>query len=601
MSAAPLTRHLALCATILVLAGVMRGVWLTADPPTITTVGVVWHDEGAWTHNARNQALWGVWRTDEWNPMFIAPVFTALETAAFETFGVGTWQARTVPVASGLIAILALMWGLSAVAGRRAALLGGLLLATSYTFVMWNRAALMESTMTMFIVVGWAAYARASARPLWGVVTGLAVVLAFFTKAAAAFLAGAIVLELAIAWWLARKRDQGLIAPLPHCPIASFPHCPIVMGLLVTSLLALAFFVIPYWTEFQFYNWAMTVERKPEYTVRALMDRATWLPLTHGVFTRMWLVVLAGAAAAVSIVARWRVAHPAERLAVLWLFVGLVELVVHDSGNERRYVMFVPALVALASMAFGAAEATPYVGPVLRAAEATPHVRPLRPGGDLVTRVMVALAVAVLAYLVVGSGLRLVWLDDVLAGNYRLIVRVSGALAAGLALIAWWRWQAWAGFLAAVRVPLWAGVAMVVITCGTDLTLYGQWAAGRTQLNYEASRALADLLPPETVVHGKLANGLALENRIVPIFVGRGFGNYADRLERDDARYILTYTTANGRPDLGYEGRVILDVLRHYPNQRIIAEFAVDETPGPDRAALIAKFPDGPEPRARYQ
>ncbi|MCR4376460.1 MAG: hypothetical protein NUW22_16590, partial [Acidobacteria bacterium] len=104
-----------------------------------------------------------------------------------------------------------------------------------------------------------------------------------------------------------------------------------------------------------------------------------------------------------------------------------------------------------------------------------------------------------------------------------------------------------------------------------------------------------------TVVHGKLANGLALENRIAPIFVGRGFGNYADRLERDDARYILTYTTANGRPDLGYEGRVILDVLRHYPNQRVIAEFAVDETPGSDRAALIAKFPDGPEPRARYQ
>lgn len=571
MSAAPLTRHLALCAAILVLAGVMRSVWLTADPPTITTVGVVWHDEGAWTHNARNQALWGVWRTDEWNPMFIAPVFTALETGAFETFGVGTWQARTVPVASGLIAILALMWGLSAVAGRRAALLGGLLLATSYTFVMWNRAALMESTMTMFIVVGWAAYARASARPVWGVVAGVAVVLAFFTKAAAAFFAGAIVLELAMAWWLTgglKSRRSSAVAT--------------VAGLVVAGTIALAFFVIPYWTEFQFYNWAMTVERKPEYTLRALLDRATWLPLTHGVFTRMWLVVLAGAAASVGIVARWRAAHPAERLAVLWLLVGLVELIVHDSGNERRYVMFVPALVALASMVFGAAER-------------------ISPAGRRADRWIVAAVVAVLAYLVIGSGLRLVWLDDVLAGNYRLTVRVSGALAAGLAVIAWWRWRAWAGFLAGARVPIWAGLVAVVITCGTDLVLYREWAVHRTHLNYEASRALAGLLPPGTVVHGKLANGLALENRIAPIFVGRGFGNYADRLERDDARYILTYTTANGRPDLGYEGRVILDVLRHYPNQRVIAEFAVDETPGPDRAALIAKFPDGPEPRARNQ
>ena len=579
MSASPITRHLALCAAILVLAGAVRGAWLNADPPTYPGVGVVWHDEGAWTHNARNQALWGVWRTDAWNPMFIAPVFTALEAAAFRTFGVGTWQARTVPVASGLVAILALMWGLSAVTDRRAAALGGLLLATNYTFVMWNRAALMESTMTMFIVAGWAAYARSVARPWWGVVAGGAVVLAFFTKAAAAFFVGAIVLELATAWWLGRHARSG------HCPIASLPHCPIVMGLIVTSLLALALFVIPYWTEFQFYNWQMTVTRKPEYTLSAFTRNASWLPLIHSTFTRMWLVVLAAAAAGVGIVARWRTAHPAERLAVLWLLVGLVELVVHDSGNERRYVMFVPALVALASM---------FVGRSFTSAGPRNELIPAN-------RWIVAAVVAVLAYIVVGSALRLVWLGDVLAGDYTRTVRVSAALAAGLAIMAWWRWQAWAGFLAAARVPLWAGVAMAVITCGTDLTLYGQWAARRTQLNYEASRALAGLLPPGTVVHGKLANGLALENRIVPIFVGRGFGNYADRLERDDARYILTYTTANGRPGLGYEGQVILDVLRHYPNQRIIAEFAVDETPGPDRAALIAKFPDGPEPRARNQ
>ena len=31
-----------------------------------------------------------------------------------------------------------------------------------------------------------------------------------------------------------------------------------------------------------------------------------------------------------------------------------------------------------------------------------------------------------------------------------------------------------------------------------------------------------------------LANGLALENRIRPIFIGHGFGNYDDRLRRDE-------------------------------------------------------------------
>ncbi len=93
-------------------AAALRVPWLTSDPPTIAAVGIVWHDEGAWTHNARNRALWGVWRTDDWNPVFIAPVFTALEYVAFREFGVGHSGRRgVVPVVSGLVAIAFLAGG----------------------------------------------------------------------------------------------------------------------------------------------------------------------------------------------------------------------------------------------------------------------------------------------------------------------------------------------------------------------------------------------------------------------------------------------------------------------------------------------------------
>jgi len=198
--------------------------------------------------------------------------------------------------------------------------------------------------------------------------------------------------------------------------------------------------------------------------------------------------------------------------------------------------------------------------------------------------------------------LRLVWLDQIMANNYRLTVRVSAALALTLAALVAWKWRAWASVITDARLPMGAVIAVAIMACGIDLTLFSQWAGERTFLNYEASRALGARLPPRTLVHGKLANGLALENQIAPLFVGKGFGNYADRLERDDARYILTYT----QPELGDEGEVILDVLRHYPGQRIVVEFDVaasekDRTAGSDRAALIDKFPDGPEPRARHQ
>ena len=149
--------RLFLVALLIALAagGALRTLWLTADPPTHATVGIVWHDEGAWVHNARNRVLWGTWRTDNWNPMFIAPVFTGLEYAAFSQFGVGTWQARTVSVAAGLISILFLAAGLAAGSGRRAASFGAVMLATNYVFVMWNRAALMEPQNTALIVVSW--------------------------------------------------------------------------------------------------------------------------------------------------------------------------------------------------------------------------------------------------------------------------------------------------------------------------------------------------------------------------------------------------------------------------------------------------------------
>ncbi len=88
-------------------------------------------------------------------------------------------------------------------------------------------------------------------------------------------------------------------------------------------------------------------------------------------------------------------------------------------------------------------------------------------------------------------------------------------------------------------------------------------------------------------MHGKLANGLSLENEIKPVFVGRGFGNYEDRKRRDDVRYILTYVA----PRVGYEGPVIHDVLDAYPDRTIIMTFDVAETStGHDKAALIDKF-----------
>lgn len=538
----------------------MRALWLRADPPAQSPIGIVWHDEGAWVHNARNRALWGAWRTDNWNPVFIAPVFTALEYGAFSVWGVGTWQARTVPAVSGLAAVVCLVVGLGTLAGRRAALVGGALLSANYVFVMWNRAALMESTMTACMVVAWAAYAMAEKRPWWGFVAGVGAMLAWFTKGSAAFFVAALALE--AVWTLAQGG--------PNKRLALWT----LAGLALAALAGAVLFVLPHWNEYFFYNWQMTVARKPSYGWRDFVDRASWLPIVQGFFIRMWLVLIAAAVSILAVVGRWRTARPAERLLVLWVLIGLAELVVHDAGNERRYVMFVPALIGLAAILVGRD------GPLLPERLAAAGTR---------ARWLVLPLVVLLSYLVIGSAMRPVFFADLIAGDFRTAVRVSAVLAlmsGGFVLVAWPRAV---GRLARLQIPARAVAGALAITIGFDVYQFVAWARHRNELNYRASVEVGRLLAPNTLVHGKLSNGLSLENRIHPVFVGRGFGNYDDRLEREDVRYLLTYTL----PALGYDSQagLIQEILDRYPQRRIIATFEVDETPVDDRAALFDKTP----------
>ena len=548
----------------------VRAVWLRADPPTRAVVGVVWHDEGPWVHNARNRALWGVWRTDNWNPVYLTPVFTALEYTVFRVVGVGTWQARVVPVASGLMAIAFLAAGLSASANRRTALLGGVLLSVNYVFVMWNRAALMESTMTSLIIVSWAAYALADRRSAWGLAAGLAAVLAFFTKASAAFFLAAIAADAVTAIVLARSR--------PHARHGLWT----LAGLAVAAAVIGVLFVIPHWSEYRFYNWQMSVVRKPDYAIRSLVDRASWLPIVHDFFMWMWPMLVAAIIQILRIVLAWRTARPAERLLVLWVVVGLVELIIHDSGNERRYVMFIPAIAALGAMLVAK----------------TGSMAPSTVASTSARRWLLLPLLAYLGYLAAGSLLRGGFLTEIHAGHLHRIVQLSAAAGAMAAVLALVRWESVRPWLETFRVRPLVAAAAVVMTMATDLGHFLAWAHDHTDRNYAASLAVGRLLPAGTLVQGKLANGLALENLIRPVFIGHGFGNYDDRLQRDDVRYILTYVS----PSVGYESQegsgMIQEILDRYPAHHVVAYLPVSETGGPDRAALIEKNP-GSLPSAR--
>ena len=190
---------------MLAVAALLRGLFPAADPPWNPTVGIVWHDEGAWVHNARNRALFGAWSQDAWNPMYIAPVFTGLEYVVVQ----GVRRRRASGAARAGDAADCCRCGCSAlgvarVAGRRAGLIAAALLATNYVYVMWNRAALMEGPMVAFMVGAWYCYVRADdGRRAGAAAASVCAWLAFFTKAAAAFFVAAHRARCAAAWSIA--------------------------------------------------------------------------------------------------------------------------------------------------------------------------------------------------------------------------------------------------------------------------------------------------------------------------------------------------------------------------------------------------------------
>jgi hypothetical protein len=180
---------------------------------------------------------------------------------------------------------------------------------------------------------------------------------------------------------------------------------------------------------------------------------------------------------------------PAERLLVLWVLIGLLELVVHDAGNPRRYVMFIPALVALASIALASGRAWISSSETVKA--------PWR------SRLLFAPLALGLGYLVIGTALQPLLVGDRSAPQpYHVAVSVSSALAVigTLCLLIWW--QPIVSWLSRRSVRPRAAAVLIAAVVLWNLGQYVGWAAAHTDLNYRASVALGRLLPPGTLVPG---------------------------------------------------------------------------------------------------
>ena len=184
----------------LAVAALLRGLFPAADPPWNPTVGVVWHDEGAWVHNARNKALFGAWSPGQMeSDVYRAGVHRARIPVVQGRSASASGRRGSFRRSAGLLSVWLLALGVARLAGRRAGVMAAALLGTNYVYVMWNRAATdgrprwSPSSWRRGTATRARTRTRAGARR-----QALCALLAFFTKAAAAFFVAALALDAGI-------------------------------------------------------------------------------------------------------------------------------------------------------------------------------------------------------------------------------------------------------------------------------------------------------------------------------------------------------------------------------------------------------------------
>ena len=118
-------------------------------------------DEGFYLHNARNVILFGQWRTDEFNNVFLMPLFHGVQLAWFRAFGVGSIQTRMLSITLGLLTLPLYFDAVRRLFGSRVGGLATLFLALDHTNLLYSRMGLMDPPAAFALVTTLWAFSRA--------------------------------------------------------------------------------------------------------------------------------------------------------------------------------------------------------------------------------------------------------------------------------------------------------------------------------------------------------------------------------------------------------------------------------------------------------
>lgn len=502
-------------------------------------------DEGFYLHNARNLILFGNTRTDDFNNMMIMPTLHFVQVAVFKVCGVGIVQSRMISVTLSILTIPVFFDSLRRGFGLREAIVGTIFFGLDHINILYNRLALMD-TPAMALAV-FTLYTlqlgtcstrkepskgvkRNNASILWLICSGGLLGLTFITRGLYTCI---IPLFMVAAWRMGVDRGQK------------------------TKLQTTAWFtaglagILSVWVVFWYMPNRIEIQHLNHYYFTELFLPHNFRQLGHNILSGLfdfqrgimpYLLRHSPIQFGLAIVGiGWQVnrqwfakksdLEPNEQfrndasselfsMLAWWLIIFLVILLVSDYSPSRYYVLFYPAMSAIAAVTCfrmipigrELLQSKILVAPMssflmcLAIQSVRAHIELIRP------EVMPPLFIGVVIAIYIGM------LLQTEKQRNRMLIQ---------------RWDA------REKSEIW--IACLSLWAIVNVYWTGDWLQHISYRQRNIDRELTAILPPNSVLLGDVAPALSINGRFKTINVINGLCNYSDPIENfNPPRYICT-------------------------------------------------------------
>ncbi|MCX6378404.1 MAG: glycosyltransferase family 39 protein [Armatimonadetes bacterium] len=473
----------------ILLGVVLRFVALGSDPyRKLSWSAALVTDEGFYLHNARNLILFGSTRQDEFQNSLIMPTLHFMQVGFFSLFGVGLLQARILTLLLSLLTLTIFYFALKRAFNGQTAIYGTLFLILDPVFTLYNRMALMDTPALLPMALAFYGFAWA-----WKAGGGRRSTICF--AGCGAFLALAYTV----------RGLSAFLIPIPFCVVyfagkRNLFHCRAIkamgLGVGVVITLYLLFWWLPHRQELAHVNgFYLRDQLLPENLHHFASILITSLfgddrGVSAFMLRQSPILTLLGVLGVVYWVREGRKelwedsTRACMNFLVAWLVAGGVLFSALAYSPSRYYILFYPALAGVAGFTLVRLE---------RAVKSLLEWRGglLALGGWLGFHIPLAVRpLNVAGYTAVGVGV---------------------VLGAGTGYLLWKRGAKYSHRLTAV-------FALNLFLIVSALRL-GDWARNLSYSRQEAEQWIQANIPPNSVLIGDMASGVAIDTRLplVPV------------------------------------------------------------------------------------